>query len=842
MKLSNKLPAIFVFLGILASGITASVAIIQTTDVLFHEAEEKVSLIRTSQQKSLQQSFEWLDDDIQTFASNEMVLDALDQLIGIWEDDGVPQTVRTNYALKNPYPYAERGKLDIVEGDYSPYGQTHEVYHNWFRNVVRQRGYADLFLVDEQGNIVYSVNKKDDFGTNLLTGQYKSTALGRVVKAALADLKPRKIHVSDFEKYAPSENKPAAFMATPIYDREDLAYGLIVVQLAPSVLDKALAQAAGIGHSGDSMIIGRDGHLRNNSKKGLQLNGGDSPVLAVQNTSDAARLALNGRDGVMLATDILGRSVVMSYTPIHFHDITWGLVREVDEAEIRGPIEDIVMAMVMAALVIIAAVGVVGFLAAKSIVTPISRVTRLMTELATGNLDVDIKVKCSTSELIDMIKALGVFKENAKARLASEQKEHLRLERDKQDAEQRIAYETDVMHQVEGLIAAVSQGDLSGRIPLQGKTGMLLGLCSSINGLAETLESVIQHIESVMSALKKGDLTHTVQGTYAGAFERLQKDVNEMTAFLQENVGNVRDAADNVRIAAAEISTGAADLASRTEQQASSLEKTAASVEELTSTVRQNADNALAAKKLADSARTTAENGGQVASKTVSAMERIHQSSTEIQEVTSLIEEIAFQTNLLALNASVEAARAGDAGKGFAVVAAEVRNLAQRSSQASKDIKAQIERSAGAVKTGVDLVTQTGESLTHIVQGATKVADIISEITVASQEQAQGLDDLNVAMNEMDDMTQQNGALVEQTSAAARSLADQAENLAGEVAMFKMSADKTHTQAMTKKAMTKQSRDAAVQSAPAPEGKTHQNAPPHDGDAVYNDDDDWKEF
>ncbi|MEK9971661.1 MAG: methyl-accepting chemotaxis protein, partial [Ferrovibrio sp.] len=228
------------------------------------------------------------------------------------------------------------------------------------------------------------------------------------------------------------------------------------------------------------------------------------------------------------------------------------------------------------------------------------------------------------------------------------------------------------------------------------------------------------------------------------------------------------------------------DLAGRTEQQAASLEETAASMHQITATVKQNADNAEAANKLAATARDTAQKGGSVVQDAVAAVSRIEGSAQKISDIVGLIDEIAFQTNLLALNASVEAARAGEAGKGFAVVAQEVRALAQRSADASRDIKGLIQASTNEVREGARLVNLTGASLTDIVTAVKKVADIVGEISSASREQAVGLEEVNTAVGNMDEMTQRNGALVEETTASAQAMARQAQELADLVGQFRI--------------------------------------------------------
>jgi methyl-accepting chemotaxis protein len=285
-------------------------------------------------------------------------------------------------------------------------------------------------------------------------------------------------------------------------------------------------------------------------------------------------------------------------------------------------------------------------------------------------------------------------------------------------------------------------------------------------GMAEAVE--------VLEAMAQGRLTLSMDGHYDGTFRDIKSAVNATIDQLRTMVVQINDSAESVSSASAEISAGSSDLANRTEQQASSLEETAASMEEMTGTVRANSENAANANKLSGSARDIAEKGGKVVDSAVDAMSSIEKYSQKISDIISVIDEIAFQTNLLALNAAVEAARAGDAGKGFAVVASEVRALAGRSATASKEIKQLISESAGQVKTGATLVNQAGETLKEIVSSVRQVADIVAEISEANVQQTTGINEINSAISHMDEATQQNAALVEENTAAARSLSDQA--------------------------------------------------------------------
>lgn len=292
-------------------------------------------------------------------------------------------------------------------------------------------------------------------------------------------------------------------------------------------------------------------------------------------------------------------------------------------------------------------------------------------------------------------------------------------------------------------------------------------------------------VRSVVQAIQQGDLTVPVQ-VKAGDTTSVMVAVRDMQQRFHELVSAVRDNVDQLRTTSQDISTGNQNLGQRTEQAASSLEQTAASMEELTATVRQSADSARQANQLATTAAGTATKGGEVMQQVVSTMQDIHQSSQKIADIIGVIDGIAFQTNILALNAAVEAARAGEQGRGFAVVATEVRSLAQRSAEAAKEIKSLIQTSVEKVGSGAELVGNAGETMNEIVRGVQRVNDIIGEISSAAAEQSDGISQVNVAVSQLDHMTQQNGALVRESTAAADNLRNQAQRLAELIAVFQI--------------------------------------------------------
>ncbi|NTV69399.1 MAG: HAMP domain-containing protein [Azonexaceae bacterium] len=347
--------------------------------------------------------------------------------------------------------------------------------------------------------------------------------------------------------------------------------------------------------------------------------------------------------------------------------------------------------------------------------------------------------------------------------------------------------EVAVEEEVGSIIAAAASGDFSRRIDASEMSGFFRHISTGINDLLEVNSQALADVGAMLTRLSQGDLTRKIDTEYQGVLGRLKDDANVTVDNLQEIIFSIKSATDAINTAAQEIASGNQDLSGRTEQQASSLEETASSMEQLTSTVKQNADNARQANELASNAQRVAEKGGQVVGQVVETMGAIHQASNRISDIISVIDGIAFQTNILALNAAVEAARAGEQGRGFAVVATEVRNLAQRSAAAAKEIKSLISDSVDKVQTGGRLVDQAGQTMGEVVASIQRVAKIMSDISYASREQTAGIEQVGLAVSQMDEMTQQNAALVEQAAAAAESLEEQARNLAESVAVFRLS-------------------------------------------------------
>ena len=458
--------------------------------------------------------------------------------------------------------------------------------------------------------------------------------------------------------------------------------------------------------------------------------------------------------------------------------------------------------------------GAYGELAAKSnelVASHIAmnqQVVDVVREYAKGNLSVDIYrlpgEKAAISEAIDQVKRqlLGINGE------------------------------------IKALVDAAAAGDFEARGHAENYEYAFGEMVGGLNKLMQTCQGGLDEVSHVMGRIAHGDLSARMEGQYEGAFLRIKNDCNTTVDQLTSIVSEIREATETINTAAKEIAIGNTDLSQRTEEQASSLQQTAASMEELTSTVRQNADNARQANQLAETASHIAVKGGEAVGQVVGTMGAITSSSKKIADIISVIDGIAFQTNILALNAAVEAARAGEQGRGFAVVATEVRNLAQRSANAAKEIKGLIGDSVDKVESGSRLVADAGSTMEEVVRSVKRVTDIMAEITAASQEQSSGIEQVNQAVAQMDKVTQQNAALVEQAAAAAESMEEQAVGLSKTVSVFQLDAGGASARRMAQpKAL------AAPQAAGAVGGRQVTNrASAKKSASVGSADDEWEEF
>ncbi|WEK05215.1 MAG: methyl-accepting chemotaxis protein [Candidatus Devosia phytovorans] len=446
--------------------------------------------------------------------------------------------------------------------------------------------------------------------------------------------------------------------------------------------------------------------------------------------------------------------------------------------------QTIVSTLAILCSVVLLLTGLAAYIVHSSVTRRISRITAVMDQLTAGHYDVDVPYQANRDEIGAMSRSVEVFRENG---MRISQMTEADAARIVADEEQRRAMMSALQAAFGEVVDAAVAGDFSKRVHAEFPDAELNSLGSSVNALVETVDKGLSETGTILEALSRTDLTVRMQGDYRGAFAKLKNDANGVADTLSQVVTQLKQTSRSIKTATGEILSGANDLSERTTKQAATIEETSAAMEQLAATVLQNADRARDANNNAQSVSRIAEEGGEVMGKTTVAMERISASSAKISNIIGLIDDIAFQTNLLALNASVEAARAGDAGKGFAVVAVEVRRLAQSAAQASSEVKALIDASAGEVAAGTKLVNEASTKLENVLTSIKANSALMDGIARDSREQASAIDEVTVAVRQMDEMTQHNAALVEETNAAIEQTESQASELDRVIDVFVVS-------------------------------------------------------
>jgi methyl-accepting chemotaxis protein len=481
--------------------------------------------------------------------------------------------------------------------------------------------------------------------------------------------------------------------------------------------------------------------------------------------------------------NIVGRPFYTAYQPIFDQtNKPVGIVFVgIDKGQIEAVVYDAVKMLLVVGLATLAVLGAVGYLLSRLMMAPVPKLAKTMKAVAEGDYNADVPFIEQGNEVGEMARAVEVFRENGL-------KVSQMTEEERAASQRRRIERTDMMVALQAafgeVVDAAIAGDFSKRVHAQFADPELNSLAGSVNNLVETVDRGITETGEVLAALADTNLTKRMEGDYQGSFAKLKGDTNAVADKLTDVVTQLRATSRTLKTATGEILSGANDLSERTTKQAATIEETSAAMEQLASTVADNARMAEDANGKAQSVSQSAAHSGATMSEANQAMERITSSSAKISNIIGMIDDIAFQTNLLALNASVEAARAGDAGKGFAVVAVEVRRLAQSAASASADVKALIEQSANEVMSGSKLVSNASEQLTAMLDAVNQNASLMQSIAKASREQAAAIDEVSVAVRTLDEMTQHNAALVEQTNAAIEQTEAQASELDRVVDIF----------------------------------------------------------
>ncbi len=755
-SIRNKLLTALLTLALVPLIIAGVIAYQTARTSLLDEAFAKLEAVETIKANQLQSFFESRRADVKAFPQGATFYNALKNLSAAMKELGAEQ-VRALYV----------GKPELSDaGDGSAYSQVHASAGSVMASRVTLYQYDDLFLIDLEGQVVYSAAKDDDFGTNLVSGPYKDTGLGRGFQQTLATLQGGAARdytqIEDYSFYAPSGGKPAAFVFGPVYDQGltgDLI-GLIALQLSNQSVAALLSDRTGLGETGETYLVGEDKLWRSDSRFAQELGVASTllnPDLKVD--TEASRGGLAGEHGVKLVKDYRGVNVLSAWSPMDLQPpsatdpdgVHWVIIAETDQAEVEQPV--VQLAYVVGGVTAGAAVLViiVGFVLAAGLTNQVNKITDLFGEIGIGNFEARAAV-VSSDELGVMASSLNAMLDNTLTLI--------------QSREERDSIQASIMKLLEE-VSGVADGDL--------------------------------RVEA--------EVTADMMGAIADAFNTM---INE----LRRIISNVQEATLQVSSSANEIQATAEHLAQGSETQAVQISDSSAAIEEMSVSIQQVSENATLSATVGDQSLSNAHQGAKAVQATIEGMGRIREqvqetskrikrlgeSSQEIGEIVQLIDDIADRTSILALNASIQAAMAGDAGRGFAVVAEEVERLAERSAEATKQIAtlirtiqsetneavAAMEATTREVVEGSQLANEAGKTLAEIETVTMRLDELIQSISMASKQQARGSETLAKSMSEISEVTQQTAAGTKQAAVSINNLAVLADELRSSVSQFKL--------------------------------------------------------
>ncbi|HCL65025.1 MAG TPA: methyl-accepting chemotaxis protein [Rhizobium sp.] len=698
---------------------------------LIEASKLRLESVASNQSKDLGSYISRVGQSLAELAQNTAIGEATDTMVNIIpiEAENIKKVFQPDGTMAEERAAIDGAKEKLL------YGVRHAGIHGTLSSAWKNTSASDILIADNNGTIVYSVTKGQEFLTNINDPQ--NAPLKEIVDRANAG-KLDEVQMSGFNDYSYESDTPSALIAQPLAVSvwgETVKKGVIIVRISAKKLS-AMLTPDGLGTSIDDAFLLSDG----GAVRAGTVSGGKDAGVAPELTAAAA----TGIAGSTFATSG-DHTSFYSFLPVTLFGQKHLLVIGQAEAKVLSSANELAWWAFLATLAVLVAMGGIGMLVSSGLTRPLTDLANLMNRLNQGDKDIDITATSRKDEIGTMARALESFRQNA---LEKERMETDAVERNEQMDEERRQRETEKARS------------------------------------AKELEDAVSALATGLQNLSSGKLNQRIDTPFVPSLDHLRIDFNQSVERLEETIGTISASADTIRGGSADLKSASENLAHRTERQAASLEEAAAALGEMTGSVNDALKRCETAVQVAAETLSGAKTSSTVVNDAIVAMERIESSSSKIRQIIDVIDQIAFQTNLLALNAGVEAARAGDAGKGFAVVAQEVRELAQKSSGAARDISQLINTSTADVEGGVALVLKTGESL-HLIEGnIAAINDHIGAIATASREQSTRLGEINASVNDLDQVTQQNAAMVEETTAAAFALANEADGLTQQVSSF----------------------------------------------------------
>ncbi|AVX05537.1 putative chemoreceptor [Maritalea myrionectae] len=773
ITIAKKLPIVVVSAALLVGAGVGFVSYQVSQNTVNSLTQQRLSTIASIRAETLSDLLTKMSNDLVKAAQDPNVVTNATELRKTWEQadaDDPTAYLQEGFIDNNPNAENERHLANTAK-QFTNYDFAHSRIHPELSTQAVNAGYKDIMMLSTDGVVVYSVFKQRDFATKIEPG----TPLDSILQKA-ASSEVGSVVFTDFTPYPYYGGAPASFMGSKIVNEKGDFVGVLVFGVPYQTIADFIHLKKGLGETGETLLVGTDQLLRVDSTFTEE---NDAFVASLE--TEAVSKALEGEPAQSIAMGIDGNQVHVEAVPVEFAGVKWAMVATQDIKELFQPVAEMRNMMLIVGAIMLAIAVVAGLLATRTVTVPISRLTKTMRALADGDLDVEVRGTKGKDELGEMARAVEVFRENG---IKVEQM----TEAEKEASASRAAERQSMMQELQSafgdVVDAAVDGDFSRRVQAEFPDQELNTLADGVNRLVETVDRGINETGKVLSALADANLTVRMEGEYKGAFDQLKTDTNRVNSKLSDVIGQLRSTSRALKVATSEILAGANDLSSRTNEQAATINQTSMTMNELSKTVLENAKEASDASTNADQVRETAEKGGEVMRQANEAMERITSSSNQISNIIGMIDDIAFQTNLLALNASVEAARAGEAGKGFAVVAVEVRRLAQSAANASSDVKKLIEQSVSEVEDGTKLVAEAASNLESMLEAARSNNAIMVSIADKSKAQATSIEQITTSVAQMDDMTQRNAALVEETNAAIEQTEAQASELDAIVDVF----------------------------------------------------------